>query len=465
MENFSAFNVWGSVNIFAVLLLNLLLAHMIKKNVKFFQKSLIPTPVLGGLFLLITSTVYKAFTDVPIFDTAAFGGNGMQMLEIITYHALALGFIASTLKTSNKKMTKQRTVEIFNSGVTTVSTYLLQAILGLGITIIFSLFVVGFFAASGALLPFGFGQGTGQALNFGGIYESLGFSGGRSFGLTIAALGFISASLGGVFHLHVLKKRGKIKFSSLDEASLPEDEKDGANEIPVNGNLDKITFQLTFILIAYALSYLAMFGLSKLIPSMTATIFGFNFLFGALFALAVKVVLNRLTKKQVVKKQYVNNFLLTRLSNLCFDVMIVAGIAAIRLEAIKDYWLVLLILAVVGLVSSFIYNRIVAKTLFKDYTEEQFMVMYGMLTGTASTGIMLLREIDSQFKTPAADNLVYQQFPAIVFGFPIMLLANLAPSKPILTLILLFIFFIVMNVILFRSKIFGRKKAKNISAE
>lgn len=44
--------------------------------------------------------------------------------------------------------------------------------------------------------------------------------------------------------------------------------------------------------------------------------------------------------------------------------------------------------------------------------------MYGMLTGTASTGIILLREIDKDFKTPAADNLVYQNSPAIVFGFP-----------------------------------------------
>ena len=83
--------------------------------------------------------------------------------------------------------------------------------------------------------------------------------------------------------------------------------------------------------------------------------------------------------------------------------------------------------------------------------------MYGMLTGTASTGIILLREVDDEFKTPAADNLVYQNFPAIVFGFPIMLLATLAPQKPYLTLILLIAFFLVMNVLLFRSFIFKKK--------
>ena len=57
-----------------------------------------------------------------------------------------------------------------------------------------------------------------------------------------------------------------------------------------------------------------------------------------------------------------------------------------------------------------------------------------------------------------ADNLVYQNFPAIVFGFPMMLLATLAPQKPILTFVILVVFFVVMNVILFREQIFKRNK-------
>jgi ESS family glutamate:Na+ symporter len=86
--------------------------------------------------------------------------------------------------------------------------------------------------------------------------------------------------------------------------------------------------------------------------------------------------------------------------------------------------------------------------------------MYGMLTGTASTGVILLREIDGEFETPAADNLVYQNFPAIVFGFPMMLLATLAPKKPALTFVILVLFFFAMNIILFRSLIFKKKKSK-----
>jgi ESS family glutamate:Na+ symporter len=66
--------------------------------------------------------------------------------------------------------------------------------------------------------------------------------------------------------------------------------------------------------------------------------------------------------------------------------------------------------------------------------------------------------MDGEFKTPAADNMVYQNFPAIVFGFPLMLLATLAPKQPMLVLLIITVFFIIMNVILFRSFIFGSKK-------
>ena len=83
-----------------------------------------------------------------------------------------------------------------------------------------------------------------------------------------------------------------------------------------------------------------------------------------------------------------------------------------------------------------------------------------MLTGTASTGIILLREIDSDFKTPASDNMVYQNFFAIVLGLPMMFLATLAPKHPYLTFAIFVFSFAGMNVLLFRSKIFKKRNKK-----
>ena len=458
MESFWGFETWGTFNMIAVLLVSLLAANMLKKSCRWLRESLIPVSVLGGGMLVLVAVIYKGITKQLLFETEFFGGKGFQVMEMLTYHCLALGFIASAFKPAKGKLTKKRTVEIFNTGVTTVATYLLQAVLGLGISLLAALVMRDFFKAAGILLPFGYGQGTGQAMNYGSIFETEnGFAGGKSFGLTIAALGFLSAAFGGVIHLNWLKRKGKVLVKST-EGALSAAQIQGEDEIPLQESIDKMTIQIALIALAYMLAYVLMSVLGALLPGMKATIFGFNFLLGVLAATLVKAVLNLLKKKNIVKKEYTNDFLMTRASNFFFDLMVVAGIAASRFSVLQNYWGVILIMGVVGLISTYIYNYYIAKTLFKEYQEEQFLTMYGMLTGTASTGIILLREIDGDFKTPAADNMVYQNFPAIVFGFPLMLLATLAPKAPVMTLLILIGFFAVMNVILFRSKIFRKWK-------
>ena len=458
MENFWDYNVWGGLNLFSVLLISLLAANLMKKFFPVLKASLIPSSVLGGGILIVIAGIFKVCTGRVMFDGQFFGGNGTNMLELITYHSLALGFIASSFKTSEGQMTRQRTVEIFNTGVTTVSTYLLQAVLGFGISLIAVLFVKDFFPAAGVLLPFGYGQGTGQALNYGGIYENqFGFVGGKNFGLTIAALGFLSASLGGVCHLVLLRRSGKIAPRIEQSEHLSSDDIQKDNEIPMQESVDKITVQIALVVGAYMIAYFMMSGLGKLLPGMKSVIFGFNFLLGVLSATVARSVLKFLNRKQILRREQINDFLMTRVSNFFFDLMVVAGVAAIRLDILENYWGIILIMGVVGLVSTYLYNYYVAKTLFPAYQEEQFLTMFGMLTGTASTGVILLREIDPEFKTPASDNMVYQNFPAIVFGFPMMLLATLAPVKPMLTFVIMVLFFAVMNLILFRSKIFAKK--------
>ena len=462
MTNFWDSEVWGPITLAAALLLALLAANGLKRTVRALRESLIPTSVLAGLMLLLLAVVLRPFLGKPLFDTAFFGGNGTSMLESITYHLLALGFIASAYRTSNNIFSAERRKEIFNTGVTTVSSYLLQGIAGLAITLVAAATVMkDLFPAAGILLPFGYGQGTGQALNYGGIYESTyGFTGGRSFGLTIAALGFLSASIGGVFYLNIMKNRGGAAPVEEIAEILSSSDIQQRDEIPMNGAIDKLTVQAALVLTAYFVDYLIMMGISALVPGLRSVVYGFNFLFGVIAVILIKQVMQRLNASRVIKRQYTNNFLMTRISNFCFDLMIVAGIAAIRIELLRGYWGIMLVLGVTGLVLTFLYNRFVAKKLFPAYEREQFLVMYGMLTGTASTGIMLLREVDSRFETPAADNLVYQNVPAMVFGFPMMLLATLAPVQPVLTLGILVVFFAAMNVILFRASIFGKKKEK-----
>lgn len=459
--NFWDVEVWGGVNVFAMLLLGLLIASLLKKSFKVLRESLIPTAVLGGFVLLVISGVYMMFSGESIFDTNFMGGNGFDILETITYHALALGFIASTFESSEGNASAERKVAIFNTGVTTVSTYLVQAITGLGLTILISKVMTNIFPAAGMILPFGYGQGTGQAMNYGNIYETqYGFEGGKSFGLAVATFGFLSASIGGVLYLSWLKRKNNLKRQDAGSVREVIDKTQGQDEIPLFENMDTLTVQIAFILVSYLITYVIIYLIGELVPGLKSIIYGFNFLIGVLVATGVKKILSTLEKKKILKKHYVNDFMMIRLRNVFYDVMVVAGIAAIRMSTMKGYVGVLLLICIVGAILTFIYNWIVSRVLFKDYKDEQLVAMYGMLTGTASTGIVLLRELDVNFKTPVSDNLVYQNFPAIIFGLPLMLIAAQAPENPVGTLLIAVAFFVVLNIILFRAQIKGLFKKK-----
>lgn len=458
MTNFWDSNVWGNILLMGVLFLGLMLGNAVKRKLPALRESLIPTSVLGGGIILIFTSIYKLTTGNVFFNEPIFCGDGLGKLEILTYHTLALGFIASAFKKGGDKGNKKRITEIINTGMTTVSSYLIQAVFGMGITMIAARFFMELFPVAGILLPFGYGQGTGQALNYGNIYETeYGFEGGKSFGLTIAALGFLSAAIGGVIHLWILKKKGVVKARQSEFEILKYTEIQSENEIPMQESMDKMTVQIAFVGGAYMLTYLIMYVVGNLVPGLRSVIYGFNFLFGVLSAVIIKKLLSLSKKGNLVHREYINDFLMTRISNFFFDVMVVAGIAAIRIEVLERYWVIMLILGLVGAFITYYYNRFVARKLFPEYAEEQFLMMYGMLTGTASTGIILLRELDSEFKTPAQDNMVYQNFPAIILGFPMMIIATMAPKQPMLVFIIVLAFFLVLNVLLFRSFIFKKR--------
>lgn len=464
-SNFWDYELWSLLITLTVLLGGMLLANVLRRKVSFIRKSLIPSSVLGGFIVLILSVVYQKITNRPLIETS--------MLETLTYHGLGLGFVAITLVENEKNKDKNRQRDIFNTGVTTVLTYLIQAVLGLVVTVILY-YAIGSFFASGVILPLGFGQGPGQAFNWGSNYEKLyGFENGTSFGLTIAALGFISASVGGVFYLNILRRKGIIQVAECEVDSADDTVVCGENEIPSSESMDKLTVQIALVFVAYMAAYGIMMAFNVLINTgilgnfgvntLQPLIWGFNFLFGVLTAILLKAVLKVLRKSGLMKRDYTNSFLQTRLSGFFFDIMVVASIAAIDLSAFttRKFIVPLIAVSVVGTVSTYLFLGRVAKDKFAAYQHEFWLSMYGMLTGTASTGIILLREADPKFKTPAATNLVYQNLYAMLFGFPIMLLLSFVPQSVTNTFITIGIFaalFAVLLVLLYRDNIFKKKQ-------
>ena len=458
---FATDQVWGTTLQICIVAIGLLVGNLLRTNVPFLQKSLIPSALIGGVVLLI----FKSIPDMKEIINR-------ESMEVITYHALGLGFVALALK-NNKVESKSSAMKVLETGTLTANTYIIQGIAGLLVTIPLFYFGRKFYYAGGLLLPMGYGQGPGQALNFGTIYTNTAAEQGITFpgvdfGLSIAATGFIVGSVIGVVYLNILKKKGYIKLSEIREKQKHKlSDYESENEIPDTESVDKMSIQICLVLFTYFLVYvfnntlqnlpLGSFGEKTLMPLM----WGFNFLLGTLFGLLIKWVINICKKKKLMKREYINNYLLNRISGFFFDVMIVAATAAINFHEFKGFALPFILVIVLGTVFTFLYIRKVSSHLYPTYKYEGFLSMFGMLTGTASNGMILLREIDPKFETPAANNLVLQSLPAVALGFPVLLLITLAPqgfTQTLITFGLLVIAFVIFNLFLFRTKIFKKKR-------
>ena len=459
--DYSAANIqlWNVILQLCIIAIFVIIANMIRRKIKIVRNTLMPTAVIAGFFLLFAKLTNLVKVDVPF-------------MEMLTYHCIAIGFIAMSLRVPDIKDRDTSDRVGLRSGAIIVSSYLIQGIAGLIVSIgLAYTFMPQLFKAAGILLPLGFGQGPGQANNTGTTYEvNWGFSGGRSFGLALAAAGYVCACVVGVVILNVLVKKNKIERIDHEQlsGSVTVDMFQSEKEIPVSESIDRFSIQVALIMLVYLITYLVtklitgtlaayLPGVAQLVNSL---LWGFNFIVGSAFAFAVRGILGNLKKRNIIVHQYQNNYLLSRISGLAFDIMIVAGIASIELEDLKGLWVPFILMVILGAVITYLHLSFLSKRVYKGYYYEGLISMYGMMTGTISSGVLLLREIDPNMETPAANNLVVGSSFAILFGVPMLVLIGMAP-KSVSMLFLSFLCFVVYYAILLLVALkAGKKKAE-----
>ena len=426
--DYSAANtqLWNGILQLAILCAMLLLAQILRRKLPVVRRSLMPTAVLAGFLTL-------ALRYVGILPIQK------ELLEIITYHALGLGFVALALRVPEPLSDEDKqNLTGLKSGALIASCYVSQAIVGLIISLGLAFtFMPSLFKASGLLLPMGFGQGPGQANNIGSSYQALGFAGGQSYGLAIAACGFLVACIAGVIYLNYLQRKGLIERGEAGDLSdiVPLSTFQQDNELPIAESVDRFSINLALVLVVYGATYLVSLGLTNLAgdgglgTTVSSLVWGFNFLIGALLAILARNIIKGLRRANLMHRQYQNNYLLSRLSGAAFDLMIIAGIAAIDFNDLSGLWVPFIITAVAGGLWTFFYLRWICRRIYPNYYYAGFFSMFGMMTGTISSGVLLLREVDSELKTPAANNLLVGSAFAILLGGPMLLLVGIAPHS------------------------------------
>ena len=439
--------VWSVAVNLGLLLIALLIGNALRRSVPFLRKAFIPSALIGGLLLFFANLIAEKVSGSPLTDA--------RIMQVVTYHALGIGFIAMALKTVEKNKNRKLGLLAVQNGLLTGGTYMLQAVVGIVVSLLFYAAGAALFYDAGVLLPLGFGQGPGNALTWDVNFGAYGFDGNGSFGLTIASIGFIVASVVGVAYINVFKKKGQIVPKTGVAVRTVEDF-EGKNEIEDCESVDKISIQFAFVALAYAGAFGIMFLFAMLSDATGVKLFndiawGFNFIWGVISATAIKAAMRGFERKKVVTSRYINNYQMDRISGFAFDMMIIAGVAAIDIRVVAKYAWMIAALSAAGAAATVFYVRFICKRCFAGFEHEAFLVNFGTLTGTASNGMILLRETDPNYETPTGSIFILSQFPAMAAVAPLLLLLNLSAGSLkgcFLSLGIFFLLFVAYTVFL-----------------
>ena len=483
MENFfgglyESHSFRGVITVCAVFVF-ILIANIIRRKIPFFRRLLMPTAVIAGLLGLIVKEVILAVWGFNIFNENTIGA--------LVYHLLPIGFIALCLrdrdnysKEFDSGKHKIKRVAAFKSGSLVISTYLVQALIGIGVTIFLGFtFMPELNRAIGVMLALGFGQGPQQANATGIIWDAAGHmafwgeNAARNYGLTIAALGFLWASIPGIILVNwIARKKGiaRKKDEFQKTGDLPSYRIEEPNEIPLSESIDKFSLQicmvggvyiLTIGLIAVIELLFRLSGLQFLI-NLIPTFWGFAFMFAALIALLVKMILRRLVKVGIMHRKYPNKYMMNRISGAAFDISITGALFLVSVTTLGTLWIPILIMTTIGGIATALHLYILCPLIYKNYKEEAFLAFYGMQVGTIANGMILTREIDPDFQTPAGDDLVIGSSAAIVLGFPLLFLIAQAPAPGNLWWVTIVIALYLLALLVFLLKDVLIKPKKNM---
>lgn len=343
-----------------------------------------------------------------------------EVLEGLVYHGLAIVFIAVSLQTPKKGGGVGARSIAF--GITTMVA--MQTVVGLAIVLAMGLLLGStVHPGLGLLLPLGFEQGPGQALSMGKAWEESGLTDGAQLGLIIAAIGFAWSVGVGIPLVVIGRARGWV--SDAREAAEHEGPVQTEEALPA-GALELLTRQAIAVACTYGLTWGACLGLSSLIsphaPDIGHMIWGFHFMIGALVAMGVRPVLNRLPQGSPL-----DDGLLGRLASTTVDGLTVAALSAVQLAVLGANLLPVLLITTVGGALTLIAAVALARRAFPEAWFEHCVLWFGMSTGTMPMGLALLRIIDPKMESPAPVSAVLGSAGAILGVAPIVLAIHPMP--------------------------------------
>lgn len=397
----------------------LLLGIFLRARVGLLQRFLFPSCLIGGL------------AGLAILQTGMVNVE-TSLLETFAYHLFNISFISVGLTIRSPEEQKAyggREVVKGSIWMAMVAGVMmpLQALIGGGLVLAFNYFDFNLFKTFGFFAPLGFVQGPGQVLSVGKAWEILGFADAATIGLTFATIGFLFAFFVGVPLANWGIRRGMAEHAPQ---SIPRDllvgivpkgvQLEPAGKLTMHsGNVDTMAFQFALVGLVYLLTYALVRGLAGLLrPELAVTLWGFFFFLGLLISIAVRTIIIRAGFGHMVDPGVQR-----RITGWSVDFLIVATVMAVQPAIVWKYALPIGTISLVcGVVTTlgiiYLGNRLWALNI------ERMVGIYGICTGTASSGLLLVRVVDPEFRTSVAMELGFQAIFSSVPVISCMLLVS-----------------------------------------
>ena len=382
--------------VFGFLSILLLVGVGLRAKVGFFQRFLVPSCLIGGILGL--GVMYAGIFRL---DTA--------VIEAMAYHFFNISFISVGLTRDGDDDPRPARGGLFKGpawmALMQGLTFPMQAIVGGLLVILLGWFGLQLFPTFGFLVPLGFNEGPGQALSIGKVWEGVGFSDAATIGLTFAAIGYFCAFFIGVPLVNRGIRSGRATFGPrklprdfLAGVLRPDAKPEPAGQLTLHsGNVETLAFQAALVGGVYAATYGIIALLGSMLPADAAKIlWGFFFFFGLGVALLVKWLMQRLKIAHLA-----DGGIQRRITGWSVDYLIVATVAAIELQVVGEY---LLPIGVIALANAVLTTALVVwfGRRLSAFSLERTAALFGVVTGTVSCGLLLLRIVDPDFKTPVA---------------------------------------------------------------
>ena len=137
----------------------------------------------------------------------------------------------------------------------------------------------------------------------------------------------------------------------------------------------------------------------------------------------IRLIINKLDLGYLVDRE-----IQKRITGWSVDFLIVATMAAIEVAIVWTYLLPISIIASVTRISTLFVVLYLGKRMWTRYALERTVGIFGTVTGTVPGGLLLIRILDPDFKTPAAMDLGLTS----IFAAPFVLSEMLLITAPVL---------------------------------